>query len=180
MTGIPLLLVVLTATPAPSTPALAVWSANYTDALKQTQDTDKPLLVVIHDPANPKSRSQHATDKPDETQAELLKHYELCRIDATTVHGKRVAEAFKVESFPFMAVIDKSGTGVLCQYTGQMEVEQWVEKLVAYKADEKPAARVAVATTSSNNVSRSSSSSSSKNLQLRRRRSSSITGACYT
>jgi thioredoxin-related protein len=172
MPSIPLLLILLAATPAPSHPAPTVWSDNYTDALKATQETDKPLLVVIHDPANRKSCSQHATDRPDKTQAELLKNYELCRIDGTTEHGKQVAEAFRVESFPFMAVIDKSGSSVLCQYTGQLDVEQWVEKLVAHKNGETPAASVANTTLSSSN--------SSRTYQSRGRRGRSSSSSCYT
>ncbi len=178
MTGISLLLIALAANPASSHVAPVLWSDNYTEALKQTQETDKPLLVVIHDPQHAKSRSKYATDKPDATQAELLKHYELCRIDGTSEHGKKVVDAFQVESMPFMAVIDKSGTSVLCQYTGQLELEEWVEKLVAHKDGEIPAASVAAESVSTTNSN--AGVSSSRSYWSRGRRGTSASSSCYT
>lgn len=177
MTGIPLLLAFVAAAPAANNLAPTTWSENYTKALERTQETEKPLLVVIHDPADAKSRSKHATDKPDATQAQLLKHYELCRIDGTTEYGKKVADAFQVESLPFMAVIDKTGTSVLCRHAGSLEVDQWVEKLVAHKDGEIPATRTAAATSTSNS---NAQASRGRSYRSRGRRSTSSSSSCYT
>jgi hypothetical protein len=178
MTGISLLLVALATNPAsgPATPT--PWGSNYTQALKRTQESDKPLLVVIHDPRKAETRSNYATDKPDATQAELLKHYELCRVDGTSEHGKKVASAFDVDQLPFMAVIDKSGTGVLCRHSGHLETEQWVEKLVAYKEGEVPAAQAPAATSSRN--SNAGVAGNNRSSRSRGRRTISSSSSCYT
>ena len=136
MTGTCLLVMVLSAAPAANNAATLAWSDNYTDALKKTQDTDKPLLVVLHDPSQPELCAEYATDRPESAHAELLQGYELCRVDVTTEHGQKVAKAFKVDQFPFMAVIDKSGSGILHRHAGPLKPEQWMEKLEAFQDGE--------------------------------------------
>ena len=144
------------------------WTSNYTEALNQTQDSTKPLLVVIDNPSEPELRADHARKKPSEKQAELLDSYELCRVDITTEHGKQVAEAFGVQQFPFMAIIDKTGAGVLYQNSGKMDTDEWGAKLAAYKAGEMPGTR----TVSNTKVA-------SKRTSTSRSRST-VQSACYT
>jgi hypothetical protein len=163
-----ILLVVFSAEPAAHAAAPLAWKDNYTQALEETKNTDKPLLVVVHDPTDPELLARHATDRPDATQTELLKRYELCRVDVSTEHGQRVAEAFSIEQLPFLAVIDKTGSGVLHQHSGQLKPEDWVEKLVTYREGNLPATRTGGTT------------SGSRTTYARPRRSSYNPATCYT
>ena len=145
------------------------WTPNYTEALNQTHDTSKPLLVVIDNPSEPELRAEHASTKPGKKQAELLGSYELCRVDITTEHGKQVADAFGVQKFPFMAIIDKTGSGVLYQNSGKMDTAEWDEKLAEYKDGEMPGTH----TVSNTKVA-------SKRTSTSRSRRGTVQSACYT
>jgi hypothetical protein len=145
------------------------WTPNYTDALNQTQETVKPLLVVIDDPSDPERRSEQATTKPDKAQAELLGSYDLCRVDAATEHGKQVADAFGARQLPFMAIIDKTGASVLYQNSGKMDTAEWDERLEAYKGGEIPVAQTA-----------GSTKVASKQVSTSRSRRSTVQSTCYT
>jgi hypothetical protein len=55
----------------------------------------------------------------------------------TTEYGKRVAEAFRAEEFPFAAIIDKTGSVVLHKTAGKMSDEKWQTTLTTYKTGER-------------------------------------------
>jgi hypothetical protein len=106
------------------------WEADYGKALAATRADDRPLLVVLQVPGE----SQVADDSE---QAKLLGDYQLCRIDASTEYGQRVAEAFKAESLPYMAIIDKTGSVVLFHKEGQLSEEEWQSTLAAHRKGER-------------------------------------------
>ena len=87
-----------------------VWQADYGKALEATRGDDRPLLVVLEDP-----KAEKTDDNTEQADAELLHSYQLCRIDASTEYGKRVAKVFKATTFPFRAIIDKTGSIILVQ-----------------------------------------------------------------
>ncbi len=120
---------VLTTSATPeATPELA-WQANYSEAVEQSRHDERPLLVVFDDP----------TDKTRRIKPELLKNgnalsnYELCHIDASTEYGKQMAEGFRVESFPHVAIIDRSGNVVLNRMSGPITEGNWKSTLERFK-----------------------------------------------
>jgi hypothetical protein len=116
---------------APTTPA---WQSDYGKALAETRADERPLLVVIDKPA----------DGDEALSAELLKDskalaaYELCHVDASTEYGQAVAEVFRAREFPYVAIIDKTGTRVLNRHVGNMSAETWSEKLARYELGTAP------------------------------------------
>jgi hypothetical protein len=58
----------------------------------------------------------------------------------TTEYGQKVAQAFKATSFPYLAVIDKSGSVILYQKAGQTNAEGWSRMLTAHKSGERSTA----------------------------------------
>ena len=99
------------------------WHADYGKALKQTRTEHRPLLIVI-DSAEGEGRQ---IDKQllDGEGEQKLSAYELCRVDASTAYGQKVAQAFRANEFPYVAIIDKQGEVVLHSQTGQIGEKQW-------------------------------------------------------
>ena len=99
-----------------STPQPLQWQADYGKALAATRSGDQPLLVVLDKPGttdkqlDPTLLSQGTIEGQD---FELLRPYHLCHVDASTDYGQEVAKAFKADSFPYTAIIDKTGSVVI-------------------------------------------------------------------
>ena len=55
----------------------------------------------------------------------------------STAYGKKVADAFKAKEFPFAAIIDKTGSVVLCKKAGKVSDEEWQETLATYQTGER-------------------------------------------
>lgn len=115
------------------------WEADYGKALAETRATDnQPLLVVLENPAAeaekvaPELLSTTGEEKP------ALDAYRLCRIDATSDYGKKVAEVFKAEKFPFVAIIDRTGSVILHSQSGPVDVEAFGAKLTRYQDGKQP------------------------------------------
>ncbi len=121
---------------ASSTPV--EWQADYGKALAATRADDRPLLVVLDVPSDPKTTAEDTQLKTDGEQAKLLASYQLCHIDASTKYGQKVAKAFHANEFPFTAIIDKTGLVVLHKKQGPLTDAQWHETLSAYKQGERP------------------------------------------
>ena len=113
------------------------WQADYGKALAATRADDRPLLVVLDIPNNPKKAAEDDQLKTDGDQADLLAKYQLCHIDASTEYGQRVAKVFKADKFPFTAIIDKTGSIVLHKQVGQLTDDEWNETLATFKSGER-------------------------------------------
>ena len=109
-----------------------VWQADYGKALEATRGDDRPLLVVLEDP-----KAEKTDDNTEQADAELLHSYQLCRIDASTEYGKRVAKVFKATTFPFRAIIDKTGSIILYKKGGELNEKEWETTLVRYKKGDR-------------------------------------------
>ncbi|MCG8449051.1 MAG: hypothetical protein MI725_05665 [Pirellulales bacterium] len=118
----------------------AQWQTDYGKALAATRQDDRPLLVVLDVPADSKSAVKNEQLDTKGEQGKLLRSYQLCHVDASTKYGKKVAEVFKAEKLPFAAVIDKTGSVVLCKKNGQLSDEQWKNVLTTYRKGESVAA----------------------------------------
>ncbi len=115
------------------------WQADYGKALAATRADSRPLLVVLEVPSDPKTTVEGEQLKTDGEQAKLLASYQLCRVDASTEYGQKVAKAFKAKQFPFTAIIDKTGSIVLHKQQGQLTDAEWSKTLSAYKSGERAA-----------------------------------------
>ncbi len=115
---------VLTDSDAPSKPDLH-WSRHYDKAKHAAQTAKRPLLVVIENPSEAKQRLDEERLPVDTAQQGLLGKFHLCRVDATTDYGKRVAKAFGAQQFPFTAIIDKQSRLIVFRKAGQMTRQEW-------------------------------------------------------
>ncbi len=116
------------------------WESDYGTALKQTRQDDRPLLVVIDQPgvAEESLPESLLSDNTEGTLAD----YDLCRVDASTKYGKKVADAFKTDAFPYVAFVDKSGEVILHQHSGELTSTEWTELVGKYRTGEKPTRHV--------------------------------------
>jgi hypothetical protein len=122
---------------APSAPK---WQADYGKALAATKSDHRPLLIVLDRPADAKTAVQEELLQADGANAELLKSYELCRVDVSTDYGKKVADAFGATEFPHTAIIDKNGATVLFKKQGQLSGEELKTTLAKFEKGEQPVA----------------------------------------
>lgn len=122
----------LTAIPKP-----LPWQADYGKALSAARNDQQPLLVVLDVPGNPKTKVDKKLAVEGQAQAELLKAYQRCHVDVTTEYGKKVAKAFGATQFPFTAIIDKTGSTILCKKLGQLSDREWNETLATYQKGER-------------------------------------------
>ena len=113
------------------------WQSDYGKALAATRGDDRPLLVVLDVPGNKKTAVEEKQLEITGEQGKLLSSYQLCHVDASTKYGKKVAEVFKAEQLPFAAIIDKTGSVVLCKKTGQLSTDEWQDVLKTYEKGER-------------------------------------------
>ncbi|MEO1498114.1 MAG: hypothetical protein AAFV43_13285 [Planctomycetota bacterium] len=121
---------VIAALPTPTAPA--DWKADYGEALEATRQTDKPLIVVIDRPEVESERLSPELLSPN-SGAFPLGAYSLCRVDASTEYGKKVAEVFRVTSFPHVAIIDKTGSIILKRMSGDISRDAWTTTLETHR-----------------------------------------------
>lgn len=118
-------------------PNRAQWQSDYGKALAATRADDRPLLVVLDVPNDPEAAVASEQLEAKGEQSELLGAYQRCHIDVSTEYGKKVAEVFEADEFPFTAIIDKTGSVVLCKKLGQLSSEEWQATLAAYQKGER-------------------------------------------
>jgi hypothetical protein len=109
------------------------WQADYGEALAATRDQERPLLVVLDVPADPKAALESEQLEPKGEQGKLLGSYELCHVDVSTKYGKKVADAFHAKDFPFTAIIDRTGSFVLAKQSGPISSDEWLDTLARYQ-----------------------------------------------
>jgi len=112
--------------------AQARWLNRYGDGLRAARTAHKPLLVVLEKPAA-QAKVTPASQVVDGEQETLLADYVLCKVDASTDYGQKVAEAFNATEFPFTAIIDNQGKKVLYRRTGEINRDEWVSTLRKYR-----------------------------------------------
>ena len=121
-------LTALTAATAPSN--TDGWHADYGQALEQVRQSDKPLLVVLDIPSDP----AQSVDSSLLSIENGLANYDLCHVDVSTEYGKKVAEVFHANTFPHVAIIDKSGTVILSRLTGSITESNWKSTLSRFES----------------------------------------------
>ncbi|TWT38119.1 hypothetical protein KOR34_30870 [Posidoniimonas corsicana] len=109
------------------------WESDYGKALEQVRSDDRPLLVVLDKPGE-EVDAKLLSAKDDKT----LQKYDLCRIDASTEYGKKVAAAFNAKTFPHVAFVDKTGEVVLHTHKGKISKDAWNASLTKYQTGAQP------------------------------------------
>lgn len=108
------------------------WHADYGKALAETKQDHQPLLVVLDVPSDEAKRFDPSLLSA-EGGALPLDSYALCHIDASTEYGKKVAEGFKVTSFPHVAIIDQGGSVILRRVEGGVSKTEWLSVLLKHQ-----------------------------------------------
>ena len=116
------------------------WSDHYANAKQAAADGQKPLLVVLENSADPAGRLDLQSLGSAEKQAELMQHYQLCRMDVATPYGKRVAEAFGVTQYPFTAITDKTARYITYRSSGVPSADHWLATLETRQSGATPVA----------------------------------------
>jgi hypothetical protein len=119
-----------------STPQPLEWQADYGKALAATRSGDQPLLVILDKPGSTDSQVDPALLSQGTIEGqdfELLRPYHLCHVDASTEYGQEVAKAFKAGSFPYTAVIDKTGSVIIFSKAGKMASDDWQQMLKTFQ-----------------------------------------------
>lgn len=101
------------------------WKRHYDSAKRIAQAAKKPLVVVLE---NPKSANQKIDiSKLAANDLRMLSKgsFELCRVDATTDYGKKVAAAFGAREFPYTVVTDNKSKRIVFRKPGQMSRKDW-------------------------------------------------------
>lgn len=136
------------------------WESDYGKALAATRADDRPLLVVLDYPAKVAAEETAASiqqvslanKEAAEPDAELLKPYRLCHIDVSSDYGKRVAEAFHASSFPYTAIIDKTGSVIIYAKSGTLSEKEWSTTLTSYKTGDRTETMVMTSRANTSNV----------------------------
>lgn len=115
----------------------ADWQSDYGKALEASRADSRPLLIVLDNPSDPSAAAAEDQLAAEGEQEELLSAYERCHVDVSTEYGKKVADAFKAKEFPFAAIIDKTGSVVLCKKTGKVSDKEWQDTLATYQDGER-------------------------------------------
>lgn len=110
----------------------AEWTSDYRRALNAARSAGRPLLVVFEQPSKAEFRISQISAKSDAISASLLKGFELCRIDASTDGGKRIAEAYRATEFPYVAITDRYARRIVYRKAGQFTDRDWATMLVRY------------------------------------------------
>jgi hypothetical protein len=123
----------IAATTLAATPGKVQWQADYGKALAATRSEHRPLLVVLDNPTEPQSHLDEALLEAEGEQGKLLTAYRLCRVNATTEYGQKVAKAFGASQLPHTAIIDRTGSVVLFKQPGQIAATEWAATLAKYQ-----------------------------------------------
>jgi hypothetical protein len=101
--------------------------------LAATRSDQRPLLVVLDNPADPNAAFDAKLLAAEGEQAKTLKSYRVCRVDVSTEYGQKVAEVFGATQFPHTAIIDKTGSKVLFKKPGQIAGDEWHATLARFE-----------------------------------------------
>ena len=118
------------------------WESDYGTALEATRSDNRPLLVVIEDATQAQgtldellTQTQLTDDANNDSN--LLAPYRLCKIDAATDYGKKVARVFGATQLPCTAIIDKTGAVVLFKKFGPITEDQWKTALGEHRLGQR-------------------------------------------
>ena len=135
-----LLVASLLTVPSQSSTSGGRWESDYGRALAKTRSAQKPLLIILDNPRDAEHRIEPVRllkeQSADTHSAALLEPYELCHVDASTEYGRRVAQVFKAQTLPYMAIIDKTGRKIIYRDSGRITEGEWQTALTTHASGE--------------------------------------------
>ena len=118
------------------------WATHYGKAKQSAQQVQRPLLIVLEDPAEPKAKFDDGKLASKAGQKELLENFMLVRVDVSTPYGKKVKKAFRADKLPYTAITDKSAQFITFRGAGEMKPSEWTAALSRHKAGKLAAGTV--------------------------------------
>jgi hypothetical protein len=116
------------------------WDNDYGRARAHARSVSKPLLVIIESGSDSQQLVAPVRHQTAGGGMNLLGAFELCRVDASTEYGQKVAQAFNTEKLPYMAILDKTGRKIIYQHAGSLSDDQWQTALATHQRGELPRA----------------------------------------
>ena len=110
----------------------ADWDRDYGDALQAARQSQRPLVVILEDPSQPELRSGCQA----KAEPHLLKAFEICRVDATTAYGKKLASLYGVKDLPYTVITDSHCRNILFRGAGHFSAETWNSILSSHAVQE--------------------------------------------
>lgn len=110
----------------------AEWSNDYAASYEAARRDQRPLLVLFEKPLDSEARITQVSLKADAINSALLKPFEVCRIDATTPMGEKLAESFRATQFPYVAITDKAVRRIVYRKSGQFTDSAWAATLTSH------------------------------------------------
>jgi hypothetical protein len=111
--------------------------SSYADAYHAMRNARRPVLIVIEG-QTPPVVDRASFVRPSRQTNRVTRPVELCRIDATTEYGQKIAKSFGAAQFPYVAITDKNVEVLLVQHVGGMSREQWLSTLAANRTGVRP------------------------------------------
>lgn len=120
---------IATGYPPPNHPAVD----DYRGSLVAARAARRPMVVVIEDQTRPDGRLKLlASEKPS-----LLPAFQLCRVNAATPYGKKVADSYGATKLPYTVITDRDSRRIMFRGVGQLSQSKWKNILRTY-ADPEP------------------------------------------
>lgn len=108
---------------------------SYSESLQAARDGGRPLIVVLE---NPGKSERHA--KSLYANWHLLRHFEICRLDATSPYGQKIADIYGATELPYTVITDRTCQEISFRGVGQFSTRSWEATLRRYVADEDTSA----------------------------------------
>ncbi|MEM7316040.1 MAG: thioredoxin family protein [Planctomycetota bacterium] len=109
------------------------WTNDYAKALDSARKAKRPMVVVLEDPRYSKLRA----DSLIGVKRDLLRQFEVCRVDATSNYGNKVAKLYGATQLPYAVVTDGECKNILFRGAGQFSSDVWNETLENYTQEKE-------------------------------------------
>jgi protein disulfide-isomerase len=104
------------------------WTNDYAKALDSARKAKRPMVVVLENPRYSKLRADSLLG----VKRDLLRQFEVCRVDATSQYGNKVAKLYGATQLPYAVVTDDECKNILFRGAGQFSSDVWNETLKNY------------------------------------------------
>lgn len=113
---------------------------SYTQAYREAQRTQKPLLVMLNPGEKTESVPLQFEDvQKTEHRRELLERYVVVVIDTTTKHGETVHKLFESKPLPHVSVIDRDQKLQVFRTSRKLQGEDWNRILETFQTGDSTA-----------------------------------------
>ena len=101
------------------------WNQSYSECLSAAKQQRRPLIVLLEDP----KRTELRGDSLFTNNWNLLDKFELCRVDATSSYGKKIAELYGASTLPYTVITDSECREIRFRGAGKFSNQSWRETL---------------------------------------------------